>query len=73
MLAGRQKYFHPYEPYSVQLEFMHALYDALEQGSIGIFESPTGTVGVVEGQRFNKETGQVAESCLRGNYLAAYI
>ncbi len=36
----------PFQPYDIQKEFMHALYMALERGCIGIFESPTGTVGL---------------------------
>ncbi|XP_048868858.1 ATP-dependent DNA helicase DDX11 isoform X2 [Brienomyrus brachyistius] len=33
----------PYEPYSIQKEFMEALYTTIDEGKIGIFESPTGT------------------------------
>ncbi|XP_043943552.1 ATP-dependent DNA helicase DDX11 [Protopterus annectens] len=33
----------PYKPYSIQEDFMEALYNVLEDGKIGIFESPTGT------------------------------
>uniref|UniRef100_A0A3Q3M353 ATP-dependent DNA helicase DDX11 n=1 Tax=Mastacembelus armatus TaxID=205130 RepID=A0A3Q3M353_9TELE len=33
----------PYQPYSIQEQFMQALYGALDQGKVGIFESPTGT------------------------------
>jgi chromosome transmission fidelity protein 1 len=33
----------PFEPYSIQRDFMKALYDVLEDGCCGIFESPTGT------------------------------
>ncbi|KAL1983100.1 hypothetical protein VTN96DRAFT_513 [Rasamsonia emersonii] len=40
----RQKFYHPYSPYEIQLQFMRALYDCIESGKIGIFESPTGTV-----------------------------
>jgi chromosome transmission fidelity protein 1 len=36
-------YHHPYEPYEIQKEFMNAVYDCLEDGKVGIFESPTGT------------------------------
>jgi Rad3-related DNA helicase len=32
----------PHEPYSIQLDFMRALYDTVEAGGIGLFESPTG-------------------------------
>lgn len=36
-------FHHPYEPYDIQKEFMNAVYDCLEDGKVGIFESPTGT------------------------------
>ncbi|KAF1848188.1 DNA repair helicase [Cucurbitaria berberidis CBS 394.84] len=36
-------FHHPYEPYEIQKEFMNAVYDCLEDGKVGIFESPTGT------------------------------
>ncbi|KAG9574816.1 ATP-dependent RNA helicase CHL1, partial [Aureobasidium melanogenum] len=42
-MEGAEKFHHPYEPYNIQLQFMRALYDCIEQGKIGIFESPTGT------------------------------
>jgi hypothetical protein len=38
----QRDYHHPFEPYDIQLEFMNAVYDCLEDGKIGIFESPTG-------------------------------
>lgn len=34
----------PFAPYSIQHEFMVSLYNTLENGKLGIFESPTGTV-----------------------------
>lgn len=34
----------PFPPYDIQLEFMKKLYYTLENGKLGIFESPTGTV-----------------------------
>ncbi|KPI35188.1 ATP-dependent RNA helicase chl1 [Cyphellophora attinorum] len=37
------RFSHPYEPYDIQLEFMSSLYDTIQQGNVGIFESPTGT------------------------------
>ncbi|KAI9772002.1 MAG: ATP-dependent DNA helicase chl1 [Geoglossum simile] len=40
--AGRC-FHHPYEPYGIQTVFMNALYDCIEDGCVGIFESPTGT------------------------------
>lgn len=36
-------FHHPYEPYEIQKQFMNAVYDCLEHGKVGIFESPTGT------------------------------
>ncbi|XP_046462730.1 ATP-dependent DNA helicase DDX11-like [Daphnia pulex] len=33
----------PFEPYPIQLDFMKSLYKCIEQGKLGIFESPTGT------------------------------
>jgi len=34
----------PFQPYGIQSDLMSKLYEALELGKIGIFESPTGTV-----------------------------
>ena len=34
----------PFRPYDIQCEFMRELYTALEEGRVGLFESPTGTV-----------------------------
>ncbi|KAI0445173.1 helicase C-terminal domain-containing protein [Xylaria telfairii] len=38
-------FHHPFTPYDVQQQFMHTVYNVLEQGDghIGILESPTGT------------------------------
>ncbi|MCD7457171.1 hypothetical protein HAX54_034377 [Datura stramonium] len=33
----------PYEPYSIQLDFMSALYQSLNKGGVAMLESPTGT------------------------------
>ena len=33
----------PFQPYTVQRQLMSSLYDTLERGGVGIFESPTGT------------------------------
>lgn len=33
----------PFQPYGIQLDLMRGLYEVLERGGIGIFESPTGT------------------------------
>lgn len=44
MDCGRTEFPFPYQPYDIQQQFMQALYSALDQGKVGIFESPTGTV-----------------------------
>ncbi|CAI5786309.1 ATP-dependent DNA helicase DDX11 [Podarcis lilfordi] len=41
--AAKTKFPFPYVPYPIQEEFMAKLYQVLETGKIGIFESPTGT------------------------------
>ncbi|KAG6788944.1 hypothetical protein POTOM_005022 [Populus tomentosa] len=33
----------PYKPYSIQIDFMKALYHSLNQGGVSMLESPTGT------------------------------
>ncbi|XP_034734747.1 ATP-dependent DNA helicase DDX11 [Etheostoma cragini] len=43
MENGRVQFPFPYQPYNIQEQFMKALYSALDQGKVGIFESPTGT------------------------------
>lgn len=44
MENDRAQFPFPYQPYNIQQDFMQALYSALNQGKVGIFESPTGTV-----------------------------
>jgi hypothetical protein len=44
MSTGSKPFGFPFEPYSIQKDFMEALYIVLEEGKVGIFESPTGTV-----------------------------
>lgn len=34
----------PYKPYAIQQQLMDSVYQVLEKGEIGFFESPTGTV-----------------------------
>ena len=47
LLQAPEKFSFPFEPYGIQEQFMRTLYDTLEKGGIGIFESPTGTVSSV--------------------------
>ncbi|XP_075894013.1 ATP-dependent DNA helicase DDX11 [Nelusetta ayraudi] len=43
MENDRTQFPFPYKPYDIQEQFMRTLYRALDQGKVGIFESPTGT------------------------------
>lgn len=43
MEPSRSDFCHPFRPYDIQLQFMRDLYQILEDGKVGIFESPTGT------------------------------
>ena len=40
-------FHHPYTPYDIQETFMETVYQVLEDGKVGILESPTGTVSKV--------------------------
>ncbi|GMG00284.1 unnamed protein product [[Candida] boidinii] len=43
-LHAADKFYHPYEPYDVQLNLMKSIYDTIDNGyKLGLFESPTGT------------------------------
>jgi chromosome transmission fidelity protein 1 len=43
MEPSQTSFCHPYQPYAIQLEFMQNLYRCIEDKTVGIFESPTGT------------------------------
>ena len=43
-LVPPEEFPFPFKPYDIQREFMRELYTTLEEGRIGLFESPTGTV-----------------------------
>lgn len=38
-----REYNHPFKPYDIQIQLMNAIYDAIDNYKIGLFESPTGT------------------------------
>ncbi|KJX98615.1 ATP-dependent RNA helicase chl1 like protein [Zymoseptoria brevis] len=40
---ARKDFHHPFTPYDIQQQFMEAVYKCIEEGKVGIFESPTGT------------------------------
>ncbi|OJD19876.1 hypothetical protein AJ78_00236 [Emergomyces pasteurianus Ep9510] len=41
MSPAEKNFHHPFIPYGIQRQFMQALYDCIEEGKVGIFESPT--------------------------------
>lgn len=43
MEPSHHSFHHPYDPYHIQQDFMTKLYACIEDGSVGVFESPTGT------------------------------
>ena len=43
MEPSRADFCHPFQPYDIQLQFMKDLYQTIDEGKVGIFESPTGT------------------------------
>lgn len=44
VIESKIDFHHPYTPYAIQEEFMSTVYRVLEEGKVGILESPTGTV-----------------------------
>lgn len=44
-LKEPERFPFPFTPYDIQEDFMRDLYRVIAYGRIGIFESPTGTVG----------------------------
>ncbi|KAI9801670.1 MAG: ATP-dependent DNA helicase chl1 [Piccolia ochrophora] len=40
-MAVDRDFSHPYQPYDIQKHFMNGVYDCIESGKVGIFESPT--------------------------------
>lgn len=44
VIVSKMDFHHPYTPYAIQEEFMSTVYQVLEEGKVGILESPTGTV-----------------------------
>ena len=44
--TASREFHHPYQPYPIQVDFMNAVYDCIQNRQVGIFESPTGTVSL---------------------------
>lgn len=41
--AAMRDFHHPYQPYDIQNELMNVIFSCIDEGKIGILESPTGT------------------------------
>ncbi|QSS49054.1 DEAD_2 domain-containing protein [Histoplasma capsulatum var. duboisii H88] len=66
MNSIEKNFHHPFIPYDIQRQFMQALYDCIEGGKVGIFESPTGT-----GKSLSLICGSL--TWLRGHKRAAFL
>ncbi|XP_067011549.2 ATP-dependent DNA helicase DDX11 isoform X2 [Anabrus simplex] len=53
-LKAPDKFSFPFTPYPIQDDFMRHLYNALEEGKLGIFESPTGTAKEKNMEKFSR-------------------
>ena len=41
VVAARDRFHHPFTPYAIQETFMETVYQVLEDGKVGILESPS--------------------------------
>ena len=57
-MEAPEDFHHPFRPYTIQKDFMKALYSTLESKSVGIFESPTGTVPQYNPDQTDLEQGK---------------
>lgn len=55
----QRDYHHPFTPYDIQRQFMNGVYDCLETGNVGIFESPTGLAPYWNVAQDNTDDSQV--------------
>ncbi|PGH12564.1 hypothetical protein AJ79_04185 [Helicocarpus griseus UAMH5409] len=62
MSSADKNFHHPFTPYDIQLQFMQALYSCIEEGKVGIFESPTGNAFSTSNLKLNTQSD---ESSLR--------
>jgi chromosome transmission fidelity protein 1 len=49
-------FHHPYTPYDIQVTFMETVYQVLDDGKVGILESPTGTVSIDSVSRTTRDS-----------------
>ena len=70
----------PFPPYDIQEQFMNSLYDTLESGKVGLFESPTGTVKVllyscpfIFSHRHQSALVNISKYCILGNAISTSI
>lgn len=55
----QRDYHHPFTPYEIQQQFMNGVYDCLENGKVGIFESPTGLTTCCDASQHDADLLQV--------------
>ena len=78
-LLEKLDFHHPYTPYDVQEQFMKTVYAVLDKGDgqVGILESPTGTVSLMDAlaacriDTLASSLGQIFVPHMRVSYLAA--
>ncbi|KAJ1959217.1 ATP-dependent DNA helicase chl1, partial [Dipsacomyces acuminosporus] len=71
------EYSFPMNPYDIQLDFMRRLFETIENGSFGIFESPTGTgkslsiiCGALTWLKHNEQRTRLAKSADSNNTVS---
>lgn len=57
----------PYEPYPIQQDFMEALYETIDAGQIGLFESPTGAASPSTTDANHRSRPQLCHTLLIGS------
>jgi len=53
LVSRPRDFHHPYTPYDIQETFMSTVYQVLQDGKVGILESPTGTVSTRTDTSYN--------------------
>ncbi len=63
--SSQTEFAFPFRPYMIQKDFMKELYRTIEDGCVGIFESPTGTVTLSNMKLPLKLIGEIAQHNLQ--------
>lgn len=67
-----ENFHHPYSPYNIQLQFMRALYECIENKKVGIFESPTGKALLISSSSVEVQILTLGLGTVSGNLSSAY-